>query len=187
MTAAVLVPIKAFADAKVRLSPALSAPEREALARRLAARVLRAASPLAAYVVCDDEGVADFAAAAGAVVLWTPGLGLDGAVQEGVTRLAAAGIDRVVVAHADLPRADGLADLATTGDPIILAPDRRDDGTNIVVVPTGVGFQFAYGPGSFVRHRAESERLGLPATIIRDDRFAWDVDLPADLEGLECS
>ena len=137
--------------------------------------------------MCDDEGVADFAAAAGATVLWTPGLGLDGAVQEGVTRLAAAGIDRAVVAHADLPRVDGLADFAGGVDPVVLAPDRRNDGTNVLAVPTGAGFRFAYGPGSFSRHLAEAERLGLTARVIHDDRFAWDVDLPADLEGLECS
>jgi 2-phospho-L-lactate guanylyltransferase len=185
MAAAVLVPIKAFADAKVRLSPTLSAVERDRLARRLAERVLGAAAPLAAFVVCDDEAVATFASEHGATVLWTPGLGLDGAVQEGVDRLGASGVERAVVAHADLPRVSGLADLAS-GEGVTIAPDRRDDGTNVLSVPTGAGYRFAYGPGSFARHRAEAERLGLALTIVRDDRFAWDVDLPADLEGLEC-
>jgi 2-phospho-L-lactate guanylyltransferase len=186
MPVAVLVPIKAFADAKVRLSPALSRPEREALARRLARHVLAAAAPLPAYVVCDDEAVADLATREGAEVLWTPGLGLDGAVQEGVARTLLAGFDRAVVAHADLPRVAGLADLAEASRGIVLAPDRRDDGTNVIALPTAAGFRFAYGPGSFARHVAEAERLALPATIVRDERFAWDVDLPADLEGLEC-
>jgi 2-phospho-L-lactate/phosphoenolpyruvate guanylyltransferase len=186
MPAAVLVPIKAFADAKVRLSPALSARERDALARRLARRVLAAAAPLPAFVVCDDEAVVELAADEGAGVLWTPGLGLDGAVQEGVARIQRAGFDRAVVAHADLPRVAGLAEFAGSSSGIVLAPDRRDDGTNVIAVPTGAGFRFAYGPGSFARHVAEAERLGLPTTIVRDDRFAWDVDLPADLEGLEC-
>lgn len=186
MRAAVLVPIKAFAGAKVRLSAALSEPEREALARRLAARVLAAAAPLPAFVVCDDEDVAAFAVAEGAEVLWTPALGLDGAVQDGVARLAAAGFDRAVVAHADLPLVSGLADFAGDEGAVMLAPDRREDGTNVIAVPTSAGFRFAYGPGSFTRHTAEAERLGLPATIVRDERFAWDVDLPADLEGLEC-
>jgi 2-phospho-L-lactate guanylyltransferase len=186
MSAAVLVPIKAFADAKVRLSTALSGPDRDALARRLASRVLSAAAPLPVYVVCDDGDVAAFATAHGAEVLWTPGLGLNGAVQDGVARLAAAGVGRVVVAHADLPRVRGLAELAEGTEDVVLAPDRKDDGTNVLALPAVVGFRFSYGPGSFARHRAEADRLGLTARVVRDDRFAWDVDVPADLDGLEC-
>jgi 2-phospho-L-lactate guanylyltransferase len=64
---------------------------------------------------------------------------------------------------------------------VTLVPDRRLDGTNVLAVPTEVGFGFAYGPGSFTRHRAEAQACGLPARIVRDDRLAWDVDLPADL------
>ena len=186
MRAAVLVPIKAFADAKVRLSTALSGPDRDALARRLAVQVLGAAAPLPVAVACDDEAVATWARDHGASVVWTPGLGLNGAVQDGVAQLAAAGVDRVVVAHADLPRVHGLAELAEGTEDVVLAPDRKDDGTNVLAVPSDAGFRFSYGPGSFTRHRAEAERLGLATRIVRDDRFAWDVDLPADLEGLEC-
>jgi hypothetical protein len=51
----------------------------------------------------------------------------------------------------------------------------------VLAVPTGAGFRFAYGPGSFARHRGEARACGLPARIVRDDRLAWDVDLPADL------
>ncbi|MBO0893955.1 MAG: hypothetical protein J2O39_06235, partial [Acidimicrobiales bacterium] len=49
----VLVPVKAFAHAKLRLAPALPPPEREALARRMGERVLAAAAPLPTAVVCD--------------------------------------------------------------------------------------------------------------------------------------
>lgn len=186
MPAAVLVPIKAFADAKVRLSTALSRPDRDALARRLAQRALAAATPLPVYVVCDDDDVATFARNHGAEVLWTPGLGLNGAVQDGVARLSEAGVTRVVVAHADLPRVRGLAELAEGTEDVVLAPDRKDDGTNVLALPASVGFRFGYGPGSFARHRDEADRLGLTVRVVREDRFAWDVDVPADLDGLEC-
>ncbi|MFN8041377.1 MAG: 2-phospho-L-lactate guanylyltransferase [Acidimicrobiales bacterium] len=180
-TAAVVVPVKAFARAKVRLAPALSPAERSALARTMADHVLRAAAPLPVHVVCDDDEVAEWATAAGATVVWTPGRGLDGAVAEGVSGLAAAGVDRVVVAHADLPHAEALAWVADF-DGITLVPDRRDDGTNVIGLPAGSGFRFAYGPGSFARHRAEAARLGLPVRIRREPRLGWDVDQPADLE-----
>jgi 2-phospho-L-lactate guanylyltransferase len=69
------------------------------------------------------------------------------------------------------------------GEPntVTLVPDRRRDGTNVAVVPTGAGFQFAYGAGSFERHRAEAARLGLACEIVYDRRLALDVDIPEDL------
>jgi 2-phospho-L-lactate guanylyltransferase len=85
-----------------------------------------------------------------------------------------------VVAHADLPLATRLHWVAEFPG-VTLVPDRRLDGTNVLAVPTEAGFTFAYGPGSFARHRAEAQACGLPARIVRDDRLAWDVDLPADL------
>lgn len=179
--AAVVVPVKAFAAAKVRLASALSASERARLARDLAGRVVAAAAPLPVFVVCDSTEVKEWAAGAGAEVLWCPGLGLNGAVAAGVAHLAAAGLPRAVVAHADLPLAEGLASLAG-GTGVTLVPDRHDDGTNVVVVPSAAGFRFSYGPRSFSRHRAEAARLGLGLRVLRPPALVWDVDVPADLD-----
>ncbi|HUF33077.1 MAG TPA: 2-phospho-L-lactate guanylyltransferase [Acidimicrobiales bacterium] len=181
---AALVPIKAFAEAKLRLAPGLDAAERGDLARRMAATVLAAAEPLPVTVVCDDEEVADWAASHGAQIAWTPGLGLNGAVTAGAAVLAAAGWSRVVVAHADLPlaRPGSLARLASLDGEVILVPDRHDGGTNVAVVPPGAGFTFSYGAGSFGRHRAEAARLRLRTAVVRAPELMWDVDLPADLE-----
>jgi 2-phospho-L-lactate guanylyltransferase len=179
-TAAVLVPVKSFAAAKLRLATALPAAERVALVRSMAERVLAAAAPLAVTVVCDDDDVAAWAADHGAAALLRPGRGLNGAVQDGVAALAAAGVERVVVAHADLPLASTLAPIADF-DGVTLVPDRRHDGTNVICVPSGAGFRFAYGPGSFRRHEAESDRLGLPTRVLHDEALGWDVDVPDDL------
>jgi 2-phospho-L-lactate guanylyltransferase len=141
---------------------------------------VRAAGTLPVAVVCDDIDVAAWARALGATVVWRPGRGLNGAVADGVGHLGAAGYERVIVAHADLPHA---LDLTWVGDfeGVTLVPDRHDDGTNVLSVPTGAGFVFAYGPGSFARHEAETARLGLPLRVERELRLGWDVDLPADL------
>jgi len=176
----VLVPVKAFAAAKARLAPELGAAARAALARTMATRVLGAAAPLPVAVVCDDAEVAAWAAQHGAMVLPEPGRGLNGAVEAGVARLARAGAAEVVVAHGDLPLARRLVPLAGLGG-VTLVPDRRDDGTNVVCVPTGTGFRFHYGPGSFARHRAEALRLGLPARVLRPPDLTWDVDVPTDI------
>jgi len=177
---AVLIPVKAFREAKGRLATALSPSQRAELSRTMATTVVHAASPLPVWIVCDDHDVAEWAIEAGASVLWKPGRGLNGAVNEGVADLADLGLDTVIVAHADLPHAQTLAHLAHPGR-VTLVPDRHDDGTNVASVPARGGFVFAYGPGSFARHAAEAARLGLPLRIVREPRLAWDVDRPDDL------
>jgi 2-phospho-L-lactate/phosphoenolpyruvate guanylyltransferase len=176
----VLIPVKAFGAGKARLAPTLDAKGRAELSRMMATRVLGAAAPLPVAVVCDDTEVASWAVENGAMVLPEPGRGLNGAVEAGVARLAALGASEVLVAHADLPMAHGLAQLAGF-DGVTLVPDRRDDGTNVVCVPAHTSFRFACGPGSFTRHRAEAELLGLECRVVRQPDLAWDVDVPADI------
>ncbi len=177
---AVLVPVKAFARAKRRLTDALDDHDRRALVRRMAEQVLEAAAPLRVAVVCDDPEVADWARRRGALVLWEPGRGLNGAVQSGVAQLADMGVRRVVVAHADLPLARDLPRLVGF-EGVTLVPDRRDDGTNVIELPTDAGFRFSYGPASFSRHLAECDRLGLAVRVVREPALAYDVDWPSDL------
>ncbi len=201
---AVLVPVKSFAQAKRRLTAVLGDAERRALVRSMAETVLRAASPLPVAVVCDDPEVARWARDHGALVLWEPGRGLNGAVQSGVEQLAELAVRRVVVAHADLPLAKGLAGLfavdgsigsegAATAAPsggaaaVTLVPDRREDGTNVIELPTDAGFRFSYGPGSFRRHREECARLGLEVRVLREPSLSYDVDWPSDLPALDSS
>ncbi len=177
---AVLVPIKAFHEAKGRLDLALSAPERAALARAMAARVLDACGPLPVAVVCDDNDVADWARHRGALVVWEPGRGLTGAVEAGIDHLREAGVVQVTVSHADLPKASRLAEVGQAPG-ITLVPDRFGNGTNVIALPSDAGFRFSYGPGSFARHRAEAARLGLPVRVLDLPDLAWDIDEPADV------
>ena len=180
---AVLIPVKAFHQAKRRLGPALAHEERIRLVRAMAAHVVAACSPLPVAVVCDDDAVAHWAAELGATVMWEPRKGLNGAVTAAVTRLARSGTSWVTVAHGDLPRAAGLGTLEPF-EGVTLVPDRRDDGTNVIRLPAALAFRFAYGPGSFRAHRAEATRLGVPVRVLRHPGLAYDVDWPADVSEL---
>lgn len=177
----IVVPVKDFSQAKVRLAAQLGPEERAALARRMATTVIEAAAPLPVAVVCDSDDVRAWAADVGARVIWTPGLGLNGAVGAGVEQLRREGCRTAIVAHSDLPLARDLGWVGAT-EGVTLVPDRRRDGTNVMAVPTGIGFRFAYGAGSFAAHRVEALRLGQQLRIVDDARLSWDVDLPADLE-----
>lgn len=187
----VVIPVKAFHDAKHRLAPALDATARARLARAMASTVVDAADGLPVLVVCDDTDVAEWAESVGAEVVWCPDRGLDGAVADGVSALAGRGVAMAVVAHADLPHArslrsvyepTGRTGVDASATMITLVPDRREDGTNVIALPAACGFRFAYGPGSFRRHLAEAERVGLSVRVVRDPTLTWDVDVPADLE-----
>jgi 2-phospho-L-lactate guanylyltransferase len=180
VNAVVLVPVKAFRDAKARLATVLDDGQREQLARWTAARVLAAAGELPTFVACDDTDVAGWAKEHGASVLWHPGVGLNAAVKDSVAELRASGVTNVVVAHGDLARAHSFADLTRPGT-VTLVPDRHDDGTNVVGIPTDLPFDFAYGPGSFRRHLQAAIAGGYTVRVRRDVLLAVDIDTPSDL------
>ena len=178
--AAVLVPVKRFTSAKARLAVILDAGERAELARWLADRVIAAARPLPTFVACDDDTIATWADEHGAEVLWSPGLGLNGAVDAGRTTIAGKGYDHIVIIHSDVPLAADVGSLVTAGT-ITLVPDRRGDGTNVVALPVGADLAASYGRGSFDRHLAAALATGLRVEVRRDPRLAIDVDNPDDL------
>lgn len=180
MRIAVLIPVKAFSAAKRRLSGVLTDLERQKLARWMAERVVAAAAPHAVFVVCDDETVAGWAEGAGAGVLWRPAHGLNAAVGDGFETLSGKGFDMIIVSHSDLPLADDLGRLVEAGV-ATLVPDHREDGTNVMALPAGVGIRFGYGAGSFRHHAAECDRLDLPVRVVHDPLLALDVDTPDEL------
>lgn len=180
----ILVPVKAFTRAKARLAPTLSPDERATLAREMATAVVRAATGLDVWVVCDDDDVAAWARDEGAQVSWQPGAGLNAAVGAASTARFESGAGRVAVVHGDLPLVRSLGWLADETDRLVLVPDRHGTGTNVISTPTKE-FAYAYGPGSFARHIAEARRIGFDAQIVHDAALGWDVDEPEDLSALE--
>lgn len=180
---ALVVPVKAFRAAKARLAPLLDPLQRAALSRLTATLVVAAAGEAEPYVVCDDDEVADWARAAGAGVVWRPGLGLNAAVGDAVTTVLELGHPGVVVAHADLPLAHDLAGRYQP-DAVVLIPDLARDGTNVICLPAAVasGFRFEFGPGSFERHLRAARSSGVAVRVVADDRLGLDIDTPEDLQ-----
>lgn len=65
---------------------------------------------------------------------------------------------------------------------VVIAPDRRGQGTNALLVnPPGL-IQYTYGPGSFARHCERARQVGARLEIVNLPALALDVDLPEDLE-----
>jgi 2-phospho-L-lactate guanylyltransferase len=181
----VVVPIRAFALGKARLSEHLDTAERSALGMELAGRVVGAVDGIDTVVVTSDPDVRDWASARALALLDDPG-SLDAAADAGRRWADARDHVRIVVVHADLPRARSLAPLLVdTGNDVVAAvPCHRDDGTPALSVPVAAPFTFAYGPDSFRRHAASARRAGLGFRVVRDPDLAFDVDLPGDLDDL---
>ncbi len=178
-----LVPVKRFRAAKGRLVGTLDSGQRAQFARWMATGVLTAVRPLPTFVACDDDEVAEWAEAHGADVIWGRGLGLNGAIDDGVEQIVKQGIDHLVVTHADLPRPHNLSLVAREGC-VSLVPDRRRDGTNVMSFPARAPIEASYGAGSFRRHLAQAMAVattGIAVEVRADPDLSLDVDTPADL------
>jgi 2-phospho-L-lactate guanylyltransferase len=180
-----VVPIRAFALGKARLAGHLPNDERRALARRLAGTVVDAAAELDVVVVSSDDEVVEWARGRALAVIADPG-SLDAAASAGCGFLTAHGVERIVVAHADLPDVRTFAPVLHDADRpiVVLVPCHRDDGTPVLSVPAGVAFEFAYGPGSFRRHVSIAREAGLAVRVVRDPTLGFDVDTVDDLARL---
>jgi 2-phospho-L-lactate guanylyltransferase len=181
----VVVLVKDFATAKARLAPALDSAGRATLAERLARGVLAAAASIpgrtATVVVGDSPAVVAWAGGLGARGLLQREAGLNAAASEGWA--AAAGGDWTMVVHADLADPSGLPDVVEQWRPwlAVLVPDRHGDGTNVMVLPSGVSPEFSYGTGSHARHRVICAALALDVRSLTGTTLSHDVDSPEDL------
>ncbi len=175
-----MIPVKHFDAAKGRLAGVVDPQMRVRLARWLATGVVRACDGLDVFIACDSADVAEWAAELDTAVIWGPGLGLNGAIDDGVSAISDAGYDHVVISHADLPLPASLPTVARAGA-ITLVPDRRRDGTNVLSFPLTDTVAAAYGAGSFGRHLAAARLLGITTEVRPDHHLSLDIDTPTDL------
>ena len=184
---AVVIPIKAFHQAKERLSDLLTPSERLVLAKMCAERVLRAVAGYKVFVVCDDEAVAQWATAHNAQIVWQTEAGLNNAVRAGVAAARVNKFELAMIVHSDLPLATSFSQLFSDCDldslktSITLVPDRHEDGTNVMILPTSSDFEFAYGRNSFITHQHLAKKCNLALRITYDQHLSVDIDTAEDL------
>ncbi|MFQ5613146.1 MAG: 2-phospho-L-lactate guanylyltransferase [Anaerolineae bacterium] len=182
-----LIPAKPFDQAKTRLSPLLSRAERAALSRLLLQRTVRLARTVGEVVVVSRSNRTRRAAkAAGAWTLIEAGTGLNPALRQARAWALAQGAEAILVLPGDLPLLSA-ADLraitqAGRGAPaVVIAPCRREEGSNALLLRPPHLIDFHFGPGSFRRHLAAARRRGIEPAIYRAPNLALDLDLPTDL------
>ena len=187
----ILIPCKALASGKSRLSPMLSAWERAALCAALLERTLDCAIDTVpaerCHVVSADPAVARAAAARRVPSVAEPlEAGLNGALGFARDAICAGAPDAaLLVLPIDLPLASprALRRLVEAGGDVVAATDRRGLGTNALYLAAAAApcFAFRFGPGSLAAHRAAAAEQGLGFRLAEASDLAFDLDEPADL------
>ena len=186
----VAVLIKDFDSAKQRLSPALGAKSRRALARDNARRAVYAArAGDRVLVVTGADEVSEMAAAWGAHVLLEPREeGQNVAARRAIDGAIEGGADAVLLLSSDLPLITEAAvrELLQTAkrhpSPVVVAaPATGRGGTNALYLrpPDAIGLHF--GEESFAQFRADAEKHGVTFVVFHSDALALDLDEPSDL------
>jgi 2-phospho-L-lactate guanylyltransferase len=176
---AIVIPLKRFDLAKERLR-VNNATDVTELARRLATDVIASCQPRHTIVVSESDEITAFASALDCEVVRSDATDLNGAVQGAYGTLSSR-FERLIIVHGDLAHPQGLGSF-DPDDAITIVTDHRGLGTNVMALPTGLDFRFAYGANSALLHQREGERVGRRVTMVTDSPWRYDVDEPSDLE-----
>jgi 2-phospho-L-lactate/phosphoenolpyruvate guanylyltransferase len=195
MTLWAILPVKPLRSGKSRLSKVLSEEERAALNQNLLQNSLKVLASLelidTILVVSRDPAVLTIARDYGAkTVLENGNPELNTALKRASLVAQTYLAQEIMVIPADLPllsKEDLTTFLSHAGKPpeVLIAPDRRKDGTNCLYInPAGL-IQFSYGPGSFQKHIDLGKKVNARTEIIEMESLGLDLDLPEDLEILK--
>ncbi|HVA70269.1 MAG TPA: hypothetical protein VNF08_02970 [Acidimicrobiales bacterium] len=178
-TEAIVVPLKQFDLAKERLRRGSDMDVTE-LAKKLARAVILMSQPRHVIVLSEHPDVSNFASSTGAEVWRSRATNLNEAVQDAYRGLAGR-FERLIIVHGDLRYPEGLGDFVPKPG-ITVVTDHLGQGTNVLVIPTGLDFHFAYGPQSRFRHVEQAKNLEVEYRVVTDSPWRFDVDQLSDLD-----
>lgn len=192
MTLWAIVPVKPLRRGKSRLAEVLSQEERTDLNRYLLANTLDTLTSIPdiehVLVISRDQAALALAREHGARTVQENGAPKLNVALSRATIIAKNYATRgVLIVPADLPlltAKDVHAMLEHAEDPpvVVVAPDRRREGTNALLVsPVGL-IDYEFGPGSFQRHCERAQKAGARLEICELPSLSLDMDLPEDLE-----
>jgi len=188
-----ILPVKPFDDAKSRLKPVLSAKQRQQLARSLMQQSLNALIACQAIdsvlVVSSDPEALALASQEGAQALTETGSGLNAALEQARVQAMAGGATSLLVLACDLPLLntsdiDALIAAGAAAE-VVVAPDRRGEGTNALLLRPADAIEFSFGESSLPRHLRLAMEAGRSCRELRLSGLAFDIDLPEDWHDLQ--
>ena len=187
----IIIPAKPFAEAKTRLMSLLSPTQRAELSRHLLKRTIAVAAQICPVVVISQGAeVEQVAVQAGANFLSERQAGLNPALGQAIAWADVQGASQILIIPADLPNlsSTSLQTLIASGERqqpgIVVAPCRRNEGTNALYLSPPNIIQPCFGPNSLRAHRQRARLEGIPATIFQAPDLAFDLDTPQDWQYL---
>jgi 2-phospho-L-lactate guanylyltransferase len=194
MNCHVLIPCKALASGKSRLASVIDDVARRRLCADLLAATIEAAKgvgpPERIWIVTADED-ADSVARRHGVRRLNDSVGeLNHALEAARRQLAGCfsfAYD-ILVLPIDLPfaTAPAIRETIEHNADVVLASDLAGTGTNLMYLRRGsvLNFPFAFGAGSFEKHRQAALARCHSLWISHDPRLAFDLDEPRDFAAL---
>lgn len=184
-----IIPMKPLADCKTRLSRTLTAEERGDLVIGMLRRVIMAikgASLEIFWVVGGDWRIRNLTRNFDGIWLEDIGRNLNDTVDKTFDRASERGYGSLYL-PGDLPflkPADitSMIRSAGQGRNIVLAPARRDSGTNGILIPPKLAFKPELGNRSFTKHVSQAAKLGISVAICYSEGLGFDLDITEDLE-----
>jgi 2-phospho-L-lactate guanylyltransferase len=185
----VLLPVKAFSNAKQRLAPALDGATRAGLARAMVRDVLgalrRARVPERIVVFTASDEVIEMAVPFGFQTIKEKSVdGHSAAINQLVDEFSSTSSEILAIAG-DLPKlVPSEIDFAlnAASEPVTLIPSRDWTGTNGVLFIPPARIAMEYGEGSFRRHLSKVSAAGLGSDVMDLPGIAFDIDTPEDLQ-----
>jgi 2-phospho-L-lactate/phosphoenolpyruvate guanylyltransferase len=188
----IVIPVKAFAQAKSRLAACLSAKALAELAEAMCADVFDAVAAVRSIervcVVTNEPLAMRWAWARGWEVLAeerqiSESASVDAACRHCETNKVAAVLrlpgDIPLVRAADIEAIFAAIDESRG---CVIVPSRDGTGTNALLRSPPTAFASHFGSGSFAKHLAAARAADIPVTILRNPRIELDVDEADDLE-----
>lgn len=191
-----VIPIRSLTTGKMRLAATIADAERRSMIVGMLDRVVAAARGSgvldAIAVVSPDPEALALAGTMGVAAIPQPTdrPGLDAAIDLGRAWALERQATAMLVLFGDLPliTPDDVRNLVRRDAPVVIAPDRHDQGTNALLLRLGASgreFRFQYGAGSKQRHVDEAHHLHLEVATAVAMGTAFDLDTPDDLATLE--
>ena len=192
MTIWAIVPVKPLRRGKSRLAGLLTEEQRTRLNRYLLEHTLITLNKVpeiehTLVVSRDPAALALTREMGGRTVLEDGAPQFNTAIKRATIVAKSQGAHAVLILPADLPlvtpkEIKAIINRGKKPPVVVIAPDRRKDGTNgLLVNPAGL-IEYGYGPGSFQRHSDRAMEAGANLNVYHSRILGLDLDLPEDLE-----
>ena len=188
----VIVPVKPLRRSKSKLTNVLSEDERTILNLTMYENTLKALQnisiPHQVLVVSKDSSVLSLARSYKTKTLQEDGeSGLNIALKKSIQVINAYSAQSVLILPADLPfitkeDLEGVMNFVADKPFMLISPDRKMNGTNLLFISPPDLIEFSFGLGSFERHVRQAQFHNAHIEVRKFNGTELDIDSPEDLE-----